>query len=182
MFWTCTRSARCQHAANILKKIPQRQIWVTKGEHMKFSIFLKKHNISASTLLTSWGGTVLTSAIVPWIFYWPTSGELNLFSALNTYLQSLHYLLGTALLIAVVFPLDHSWNYPSHKPKFSFKSRRKFPPSQWSFNQSLLWSTITCSASLSRPWAGSPWEMRMPLPPPGAFTTRALHFNYGGGL
>lgn len=50
----------------------------------------------------------------------------------------------TSPLVAAFSPLDHSWNNPSHRPKSSFKSSRRFPPSQWSFNQSLLWSTVTC--------------------------------------
>lgn len=122
-----------------------------------------------------------TSAIVPWIFYWPTSGRLNLLSAWKYF---------TVLTLFTtdrsVSPLDYSRNYRSYEPKSSFKSMRMFPPSQWSFNQSLLWSTITCVWCPQSVWLASGQKLHERcdccFPPAGASTTRAPQFNNGAGV
>lgn len=95
----CTGSEKFQHAANppntshwkpVMEKT-ERTWRIHWGTRQPPNI-IKKHNTSTSARLISQRGK-LTAAIVPWIFYWPTSGKLNLLTAWK-YLQSLHYLLG----------------------------------------------------------------------------------------
>lgn len=115
MFWTCAGSERCEHAANILNKIPQRQIQVTKGgEGVVFPIFLEKDNISTSTTAPILGRDCTNfchcAMNLLLTYFW---GAKFVFS-MKYLLTVLTLFTGTALLIAAVPPhaLDHSWNYP----------------------------------------------------------------------